>query len=55
MKNVHNIRKRVENAKKSGLARFVVPYGSELHGSGIITVRNLKELAEVIINGRGEE
>ncbi|MBO8160790.1 MAG: DNA repair protein RadA [Thermosipho sp. (in: Bacteria)] len=48
VRKVHNLKKRIDNARKAGYKRFIVPY-DEVNGEGIIKIRNLRDLYKYFV------
>lgn len=49
VRKVPNLKKRIENAKKAGYEKIIIPYDS-INGEGIIKIKSLKELYSMIID-----
>ncbi|WP_073072988.1 DNA repair protein RadA [Thermosipho atlanticus] len=48
IRKVQNLKKRIENAKKAGYKRIIIPY-DKVSGDGIIKIKTLKELYRFVI------
>ncbi|ANQ53160.1 DNA repair protein RadA [Thermosipho affectus] len=49
VRKVRDLAKRIENAKKAGFERFIIPYDENIKGDKILKVRNIKELHRKIL------
>ncbi|WP_126992986.1 DNA repair protein RadA [Thermosipho globiformans] len=54
VRRVRNIKKRIENAKKSGYDRFIIPNVEDINGENIIKVSSLKQLNRIILGSKEE-
>ncbi|EKF48881.1 DNA repair protein RadA [Thermosipho africanus H17ap60334] len=54
VRRVRNIKKRIENAKKSGYDRFIIPNVEDINGENIVKVSSLKQLNRIILGSKEE-
>ncbi|MBB6063283.1 DNA repair protein RadA/Sms [Thermosipho japonicus] len=54
VRRVRNIKKRIENAKKSGYDRFIIPNVEDINEENIIKVSSLKQLNRIILGSKEE-
>ncbi|ABR29903.1 DNA repair protein RadA [Thermosipho melanesiensis] len=48
VRKVRDLEKRIENAKKAGFERFIIPHNKKVYGNKIYLVKNIRELQEII-------